>query len=150
MRDNYAQNDSGGYQSSHLLQNQPPATGKQPPAYGAWSEDDTDEYSRWDPRGWSLKTKIFIAIGAVVVIVAVVVGAVLGVRANRYPDYSKLNYSLKDTYSGSSFFDNFEYFTGADPTHGFVQYDSYISSRKKGQLTCDSDTSTGLHPNGSI
>lgn len=67
--------------------------------------------------------KVFLAVGIIVVIVAVVVGAVLGVRANRYPKYSKLNYSLKDEFSGPSFFDNFEYFTGADPTHGFVQYE---------------------------
>lgn len=72
--------------------------------------------------------KIFLAAGIVVVIVAVVVGAVLGVRANRYPNYSKLNYSLKDNFSGSTFFDNFEYFTAADPTNGFVQYDSCMSN----------------------
>ncbi|KAJ5320288.1 hypothetical protein N7508_000571 [Penicillium antarcticum] len=77
---------------------------------------------RWDPRGWSLKNKIFLAVGIIIVIVAVIVGAVLGVRANRYPNYSSLDYSLVDTYSGSSFFDNFEYYTDADPANGFVQY----------------------------
>ncbi|CAI7583044.1 hypothetical protein PCG10_000960 [Penicillium crustosum] len=82
----------------------------------------TDQYSKWDPRGWSLMKKIFLAAGIVAVIVAVVVGAVLGVRANRYPNYSKLDYSLKDEFSGTSFFDNFEYFTDTDPTNGFVQY----------------------------
>lgn len=88
----------------------------------------TDQYSKWDPRGWSLMKKIFLAAGIIAVIVAVVVGAVLGVRANRYPNYSKLDYSLRDEFSGTSFFDNFEYFTDTDPTNGFVQYDSYISN----------------------
>ncbi|CAM0140376.1 hypothetical protein VKS41_006384 [Umbelopsis sp. WA50703] len=31
-------------------------------------------------------------------------------------------YSLVDTYSGSTFFDAFTFFTGADPTNGFVDY----------------------------
>jgi hypothetical protein len=43
-----------------------------------------------------------------------------GVRANRYPDYTPLNYKLVDTYEGPSFFDNFDYFSDEDPTKGFV------------------------------
>jgi hypothetical protein len=80
----------------------------------------TAGYSAWDPRGWSLTKKLAAAAGAVVVIVAVIVGAVLGVRANRYPNYTKLDYSLVDTYSGSDFFDNFYYVT-SDPSGGFVE-----------------------------
>lgn len=78
------------------------------------------------PCGWSRITKW--RVGALVVmalIVAVVVGAVVGVRNrnnNRYPKYSKLNYTLVDTYEGPSFFDNFDFFSGEDPTYGFVQY----------------------------
>ena len=30
-------------------------------------------------------------------------------------------YQLVKSYSGSSFFNNFNFFTGADPTHGFVK-----------------------------
>jgi hypothetical protein len=56
----------------------------------------------------------------VVVVIAIVVGAVEGVRANRYPDYTPLNYKLVDTYEGPSFFDNFQYFSEKDPTNGFV------------------------------
>ena len=67
-----------------------------------------------------------------------------------YPNYSKLDYSLKDEFSGSTFFDNFEYFTDTDPTHGFVQYDSYILSLQATQLTCNSGISAELHPNGLI
>jgi len=101
----------------------------EPPAYGSWNMGPetatagptTAGYSAWDPRGWSLIKKLAVAAGVVVIIVAVVVGAVLGVRANRYPSYTKLDYSLVDTYSGSDFFDNFYYAT-SDPSGGFVQY----------------------------
>lgn len=31
-------------------------------------------------------------------------------------------YGLVQTYAGSNFFDGFDFFTGNDPTHGFVQY----------------------------
>jgi hypothetical protein len=76
--------------------------------------------SRTDPRGWKLRTKILVAVAVVVVIIAVIVGAYEGVRANRYPNYSALNYTLTDTYQGTNFFDNFQYWSAADPTAGFV------------------------------
>lgn len=75
----------------------------------------------YDPRGWSLRKKLIVAGCVIVVIVGVVVGAVEGVKLNAYPDYSQLNYTLVDTYSGSDFFDNFAYYTSTDPTDGFVQ-----------------------------
>jgi hypothetical protein len=80
----------------------------------------TARYTAWDPRGWSLTRKVSAAVGAVVIIVAVIVGAVLGVRANRYPSYTKLDYRLVETYSGSNFFNKFSYAT-SDPAGGFVQ-----------------------------
>jgi hypothetical protein len=122
MLDHYAQNDHGRFQSgSQVPQSGFSRTPAQPPAYGSLGEEAGHQYSGWDPRGWSLKNKIFLAVGIIVVIIAVIVGAVLGVRANRYPNYSSLDYSLVDTYSGSNFFDNFEYFTDTDPANGFVQ-----------------------------
>ncbi|KAJ5485690.1 hypothetical protein N7539_005678 [Penicillium diatomitis] len=57
-----------------------------------------------------------------IVIVATTVGAVIGARVNRYPDYDPLNYRLRDTYQGISFFDGFRYFSDTDPTNGFVVY----------------------------
>ncbi|PWY88592.1 hypothetical protein BO94DRAFT_464451 [Aspergillus sclerotioniger CBS 115572] len=81
-------------------------------AGGAW----------YDPRSWSLLTKLIIAGGVVVVIVALVVGIYEGTKSSSYPDYSALSYRLADTYSGSSFFDEFEYYTATDPTDGFVDY----------------------------
>ncbi|OCL02420.1 glycoside hydrolase family 16 protein [Glonium stellatum] len=81
--------------------------------------------SSTNPRNWS--KKVWLGIAAAVIIIAIIVGAVVGVReserrANAYPDYSKLNYSLLDTYAGTGFFDNFDYFTGYDPSSGFVHY----------------------------
>ena len=132
MHDYYA-DDHGRYQSAAQIPQNGQSANGHTPAYGSWN-GDADPYSKWDPRGWSLKNKIFLATGIVVVIVAVIVGSVLGVRANRYPNYSKLDYRLVDTFSGSSFFDNFEYFTGTDPANGFVQYDPYANFISK--TTC--------------
>jgi hypothetical protein len=123
MHDYYA-DDHGRYQSAGQIPQNGQSASAYPPAYGSWS-GNAASYSKWDPRGWSLKNKIFLAAGIVVVIVAIVVGSVLGVKANRYPNYSKLDYSLVDTFSGSSFFNNFEYYTDTDPANGFVQYDFY-------------------------
>lgn len=76
----------------------------------------------YDLRGWSLRTKLIVGGVAVAVIVGVVVGAVVGTKRNRYPDYTPLKYRLVDDYSGTSFFDKFDYFSAQDPTDGFVQY----------------------------
>lgn len=76
----------------------------------------------YKPRAWSLRTKLIAGAVVVVVIVAVIVGAVEGTKANRYPDYTQLDYKLVDTYSGTSFLDRFNYFSDEDPTNGFVQF----------------------------
>ncbi|KAL8348728.1 hypothetical protein RB601_002297 [Gaeumannomyces tritici] len=82
------------------------------------------------PRAWKKRTWGLLA-GVVVLIVVIAVAvpmlqqqAELERRAwfNTYPDYARLNYSLSDNYSGAKFFDNFNYFTGYDPTGGHVHY----------------------------
>ncbi|KAH8652512.1 concanavalin A-like lectin/glucanase domain-containing protein [Xylariales sp. PMI_506] len=83
---------------------------------------DPDNAPWWDCRYWRKRTW---AILVFVVVVAIIAGAVAGVevaKANRYPDYTYLNYTLSDTYSGTDFFDQFDYFTGYDPSSGFVHY----------------------------
>ncbi|GAB1314928.1 hypothetical protein MFIFM68171_05138 [Madurella fahalii] len=86
--------------------------------------------SRWNPRYWSRRAWLIVAT-AIILIVVIAVGAVVGVNAtrnqgsngsNRYPNYSRLNYTLVDTYSGTSFFDKFDYFHTWDPAGGFVHY----------------------------
>ncbi|KIW59157.1 hypothetical protein PV05_03630 [Exophiala xenobiotica] len=78
--------------------------------------------SRGNPKNWSRKCWIILAVCVIIIVIIVIVVAVVVTRENRYPDYSTLNYSLVDTFSGSSFFDNFDYFTGYDPAAGFVHY----------------------------
>jgi hypothetical protein len=58
-------------------------------------------------------------------------------------------YTLQDNYSGSSFFNGFSFFTGSDPTHGFVDYvDASTASSlgltqyKNGQVFIFADNTT--------
>lgn len=75
-----------------------------PPAYSEVPLPPRENMSRrisenapwWKPAYWRWRTW---AIVAVVLIIAIVAGAVAGVlvtKANRYPDYSKLSYSLAE------------------------------------------------------
>lgn len=90
----------------------PSDSSKEPPVDVPW----------YNPRGMSLHTRLIVgAVIVAVVVVATVVGTIEGIRANRYPDYSALNYTLVDTYEGTSFFDRFHYFSDQDPTDGFVK-----------------------------
>lgn len=93
--------------------------GEAPPPYPYQGQDN---YAWWKPNYWGWKQWAIAAISFIVILIAIVVGAVLGVRANQYPNYSKLTYSIKDTYSGTTFFDKFDYFYGYDPAEGFVHY----------------------------
>ncbi len=84
-------------------------------------DDDETRGSRRNPKNWSRRCWIILAAIVVVVLAIVIPVAVVVSRANRYPDYSTLNYNLVDTFSGTDFFDNFDYYTGYDPADGFVQ-----------------------------
>ena len=97
-------------------------TNAAPPPY-AFNEDlkSAPARSRFDPRGWSKRAWIIAAVGFIILIIIIVVAAVVASKNNKYPAYAKLNYSLSDTYSGTGFFDNFDYFVGYDPSQGFVQ-----------------------------
>lgn len=41
-----------------------------------------------------------------------------------YQQYADARYNLVDSYTSSNFFSSFTFFTGTDPTHGFVNYQS--------------------------
>lgn len=72
----------------------------EPPPYSAHAPDAEKMAaapSKWNPKSWGLKTKIGVAAGVIAVIIAIIVGAYYGVRNNKYPNYSKLNYSLQKT-----------------------------------------------------
>lgn len=88
----------------------------------------------YNPRYW--RKRVWAGVGTVVVIIIIIIVAILvsNARKNRYPDYSPLAYSLADTCrststciqrrrrsnqytdGGESFFDQFHYFTGYDPS----------------------------------
>lgn len=95
--------------------------GAPPPPYKQY-DAPSPRGSKWNPKSWSRKT-VLIALGAAIVALIVLIVAIyFGVNNSSYPDYTPLTYQLQDTYTGSSFFDNFDYFTGYDPTYGFVHY----------------------------
>lgn len=45
------------------------------------------------------------------------------------------SYVLEDNFSGASFFNNFDFFTASDPTHGFVKYVDQATAQSQGLLT---------------
>lgn len=99
------------------------ATEGDPSKNEALQENGQPQRSAWDPRSWGKKIWIVVLV-SLIVIIAAVLGGVLGskaVRDSRYPDYSKLNYTLVDAFGGEYFFDNFYYHDGGDPAGGFVQ-----------------------------
>lgn len=111
----------------------------------AKSPERTPHVFPWyHPECWSRRQQILItaAVSAVVILVTVI-GAVLGVKANRYPTYTPLNYRLVDAYQGRSFFDKFNYFSDEDPTDGFVVYVNRDAAQNL-NLTYASDTSAIL------
>ncbi|KAL4797611.1 concanavalin A-like lectin/glucanase domain-containing protein [Aspergillus venezuelensis] len=84
----------------------------------------------YNPHTWSLRTRLILSAVCLAAIIGVIVGAVEGSKASRYPDYSFLKYRLVDEYSGTNFFDNFLYFDEEDPTDGFVKYVNRATANK--------------------
>lgn len=123
-------NDVGRYGPvSQLPKTEPDSLVPPPPPYyneqhsvSVATPASVTPHSRFDPRGWSLRRKIIVSLCVMILIVVIIVGAYEGVEKNRYPDYSPLNYSLTDTFEGTDFFSNFQYWSAADPAEGYVQY----------------------------
>ncbi|OQE23725.1 hypothetical protein PENSTE_c008G09741 [Penicillium steckii] len=107
------------------------------------SENENPAYPWYNPHGWSLRKKILVGLGFVIFIIVVILGPYYGVKLNRYPDYTPLEYRLVDTYEGSSFFDKFDYFSDEDPTDGFVVYVNQEAAHDL-NLTYATDTSAIL------
>ncbi|TVY13130.1 putative glycosidase [Lachnellula arida] len=119
-----------------------------PPAYKV--EDEDTLAPRWyDAKRWGKKVWIAVAAIIAIVIIIIVVGVVEGEKKNKYPDYSKLSYSLTDTIAGTSFFDEFDYYTGYDSSDGFVHYvDSTVAAQYN--LTYASSSSAVLRVDTSV
>ncbi|KAI1466289.1 glycoside hydrolase family 16 protein [Daldinia caldariorum] len=107
-----------------------------PPYYSTERQDYRQDYSNypqrnmheqsaapwWNPRSWRKRTWAIVVAAVVIILVIVIVVPIEVTKANRYPNYTKLNYALADEYSGTTFFDKFNYFVGYDPAQGFVHY----------------------------
>lgn len=52
-----------------------------------------------------------------------------------YHELSALAYSLVDTYNSANFFSSFNFFTGADPTQGYVSYQSQSAAQSQGLIS---------------
>lgn len=67
-----------------------------PPAYKLDREDTLHHpwynFKYWGKRGWLAFAAVVVAIIVIIIVIAVV-----EVRANRYPDYSELSYTLSET-----------------------------------------------------
>lgn len=93
-----------------------------PPSYTPVDAHDFAEPSKWNPLHWPTWAKITVPLVTIACIAGIVAGAVEGTKAEAYPDYSYLNYTIAKRYEGTDFFDNFDYWDTYDPADGFVQY----------------------------
>jgi hypothetical protein len=88
--------------------------------------DTTLNTSKWNPLGWQKKWKLTAIMAAIVVLIIIIVAAVEGSKNSKskdsYPNYHPLNYTLEDRWQGTTFFDNFDYHSSADPANGFVKF----------------------------
>ena len=105
--------------------------------------------SRWNPKTWSRRKIIAVVVCVILLVIIIIVAAVVGSKANAYPDYNKLSYALADNYTGANFFDNFDYFTGYDPSAGFVHYVDQAGSEQM-NLTFASSTSAVMRVDTSV
>ncbi|KAF4585708.1 Concanavalin A-like lectin/glucanase [Ophiocordyceps camponoti-floridani] len=65
---------------------------------------------------------------------ATVIGLAGAVIASNGQVHTGQAYSLNVTYDQSNFFQSFDFFTGQDPTHGFVEYVDQTTARQAGLL----------------
>ena len=56
-----------------------------------------------------------------------------------YAQYAAASYSIVDTYTASNFFSSFNFFTGSDPTNGFVNYQSQSSAQSLGLINTNNN-----------
>lgn len=80
---------------------------------------------------------------------------VVSADAHPYVKRTSVEYSLVESFTGSNFFDNFEFNTATDPTHGFVTYLGQSAAESAGLVNITSsgsvylgvDSKTVLDPN---
>lgn len=100
--------------------------------YGVLETKSAGGHAKWNPKNWRKRYWAAAAVVLIIVIVAAAVGGALGAKANRYPNYTPLNYVEQTTYAGSSFFNGFTYFNAPDPAEGVpIIYDNKIDAQNR-------------------
>jgi hypothetical protein len=56
-----------------------------------------------------------------------------------YGQYAAATYNLVQSYTASNFFSSFSFFTGSDPTHGFVNYQSQSAAQSAGLINTNNN-----------
>ena len=51
-----------------------------------------------------------------------------------YSAFAAATYNLVDTYNSGNFFSAFNFYTGSDPTHGYVSYQSESAASSQGLI----------------
>ena len=116
---------SEGQRSDEWGDSSTPFAGKKPSAYDYVY--DEPKRGKAGVVAW-LKQRWWIPAIVVVAVIAIAIGVgVSQAKANVYPNYSRVPYTLSDTYAGTGFFDNFNYFATYDPAQGLVQSVLYSS-----------------------
>ncbi|KOS19579.1 putative glycosidase [Escovopsis weberi] len=106
-------------------------------------------FSKFGRKPWGRRVWIGLAACGLLLII-IIIAAVVGTRhKNRYPNYSGLKYKLAETYQGEGFFDKFNYFTGYDPSQGFVHYVPAAQAREM-NLTFASPSAAVLRVDTSV
>ena len=54
--------------------------------------------------------------------------------------FAQAQYTIKDHFQGSTFFDGFSFFTDGDPTHGFVKYVDQGTAQTNGLIGTTANT----------
>lgn len=66
-------------------------------------------------------------------------GSAIPAELGTFQQYAAAAYSLVDTYSASNFFSDFTAFTASDPTHGWVNYQSYSDAVSAGLVNTNNN-----------
>ncbi|EEB09148.1 glycosyl hydrolase family 16 [Schizosaccharomyces japonicus yFS275] len=115
-----------------------------PPAVKDLADEALPVEADEPPKKWFTKKKKCILAGIIVAICCIVGGVLGGVfghqarERNKHPSYKKRQYTLVRNYSGTNFFDGFEFQNITDPTHGFVDYLPRNVSQSLGLLSANS------------
>lgn len=102
------------------------------------------KHSLISPRTWGKKTYAALLLIVAAIVVAIVVPVVVTKKSSAgvYPTYYPINYKLQETWTGESFFGNFDFYTKPDPTQGFVTYVDQQTAQERNLTYASSSSAT--------